>query len=272
MERRSLGVYVRGRPSVGRGYGRRVVDLQRAQVFGAAADVYDEARPEYPAGAIDLIVADDPSLVVDVGCGTGKASRLVMERGVEVLGIEPDERMAAVARSHGLRVEHTTFENWVPGRCEVVFSAQAWHWVDPVRGAHKAAQALSPGGRWLAMWNREDDPAITDVLVDVYARVAPHLIEERRNAHTSESDLVGRVTAGLVASDAFEDAERHDVGWTDELTVARLVARWSTHSGHRLLPTSVAEELHGTLTDLLGGPEQVVRLDYVTLALTARRR
>lgn len=249
-----------------------MVDVQRAQVFGAAADVYDEARPEYPAAAIDLIVADDPTLVVDVGCGTGKAARLVMERGVEVLGVEPDERMAAVARSHGIRVEHTTFEDWVPRRCEGVFSAQAWHWVDPVRGAHKAAQVLPPGGRWLAMWNREDDQAITDVLVDAYARVAPHLIEERRDAHNNESDLVQRVTAGLVASGAFDDVERHDVGWTDELTVARLVARWSTHSGHRLLAVDVAEGLHETLTDQLGGPEQVVSLAYITMALTTRRR
>jgi len=50
-----------------------------------------------------------------------------------------------------------------------------------------------------------------------------------------------------------------------------ITARWSTHSGHRLLPTEVADELHGTLIDQLGGAEQLVTLHDVTMALTARR-
>jgi SAM-dependent methyltransferase len=253
-------------------YGRAVADGERAQIFGSVAGVYDETRPTYPEGAVDLIAADGPSLAVDVGCGTGKAARLVMARDVEVLGVEPDVRMAAIARSHGVRVEHSTFEEWVAVRCDVVFSAQAWHWVDPTRGAVKAAEALSSGGRWLAMWNREDDPAITAVLLDVYARLASHLIGERHEARDNEAALVERVTTGLASSGSFHDPERHDVSWTDRLTVAQLVARWSTHSGHRLLAPDVADELHETLVDRLGGPEHVVTLDYVTMALTARRR
>ncbi len=92
--------------------------------------------------------------------------------------------------------------------------AQAWHWVDPVRGAHQAAAARTIVGRWVAMWSREDDPALTEVLTDVDSRVAPHLVAERRDARDRESELVGLVTAGLTASTAFEHVERHEVSWT----------------------------------------------------------
>ncbi len=94
--------------------------------------------------------------------------------------------------------------------------AQAWHWVDPVRGAHQAAAARTIVGRWVAMWSREDDPALTEVLTDVDSRVAPHLVAERRDARDRESELVGLVTAGLTASTAFEHVERHEVSWTSQ--------------------------------------------------------
>src|SRR5262245_21833755 len=65
--------------------------------FTGLADVYARCRPTYPAAAIALIVArfgpGPGSLLVDVGCGTGISSRLFAERGVPVIGIEPNEDM-----------------------------------------------------------------------------------------------------------------------------------------------------------------------------------
>src|SRR5207248_523841 len=83
-----------------------------------------------------------------VGCGTGIASRPFQDRGCRVTGVEPDERMAAVARRHGLAVEVSRFEDWDPAgrRFDLVVSAQAWHWVDPARGAAQAERALRSGG------------------------------------------------------------------------------------------------------------------------------
>jgi len=249
-----------------------MVDDERAQVFGGAAEAYDRSRPSYPPAVVDLIVADAPATAIDVGCGTGLAARLVMARGVAVLGVEPDERMAAVARRHGVDVVGSRFEDWSGEARDCVFSAQAWHWVDPVRGARAAAAALAPGGQWIAVWNREDDDAVTDVLVSTYERFAPHLIDERRAARTDESDLVAATAAGLAAADAFAPLRRHDVAWTDQLTADRLVARLATHSGHRLLAPEIADELHADLVRGLGGPDAVITLAYTTMALTAHRR
>jgi SAM-dependent methyltransferase len=249
-----------------------VADTHRAQIFGEAADTYDAARPEYPAAVIDLIVLDAPGSAVDVGCGTGKAARKVMARGVAVLGVEPDPRMAAVARSHGVDVVDATFEDWPPSPHDCVFSGQAWHWVDPVCGARKAAAVLPPGGRWAAFWNREHDPRLTEVLVGAYNRWAPQLIDERQAAASNEVALVAGSARGLASTRAFERMERYRVNWTEELGVARLVDRVSTNSGHRLLPTEVASRIHDRVTDELGGADAIVQLDYTTLVLTARRR
>src|SRR5215475_3487386 len=84
----------------------------RAESFGAVADAYDRARPSYPPALIDDLLAAAPADALDVGCGTGKAARLLAERGVPVLGVEVDARMAAVARAHEIPVELGTFEQW----------------------------------------------------------------------------------------------------------------------------------------------------------------
>lgn len=241
-------------------------------MFGEAADTYDDARPDYPVEVIDLIVIDEPTSAVDVGCGTGKAARKVIERGVAVLGIEPDARMAAVARRHGIEVVCSQFEDWEPTHHECVFSAQAWHWIDPVSGAWKAAEVLPTGGRWTAVWNNEDDDRLTGALLGAYSRFAPHLIDERRATTTREAALVERTEGGLLATAAFGPLQRHDVAWTDKLSVGALVDRLSTHSAHRLLPTTDARRLHDAVADDLGGLDARINLDYTTMVLTTCRR
>lgn len=95
--------------------GRVSVDRERAEAFGDDPVRYDRARPSYPDELVADLVAEHPARVLDVGCGTGIASRLFRAPGRTVLGIEPDPRMAAVARGYGLEVEEVRFEGWDPG-------------------------------------------------------------------------------------------------------------------------------------------------------------
>ena len=112
--------------------------------------------------------------MVDVGTGTGIAATLLRQAGCTVLGVEPDERMAALARQAGLAVEVARFEEWDPaGRhFGAVTAAQAWHWVDPVAGAAKAAQALAPGGLLAIFWNSFMPPAEVNEAIGAAYRAA----------------------------------------------------------------------------------------------------
>jgi methyltransferase family protein len=84
-------------------------DRRRAGSFGQDADQYDRARLSYPPELIDDVVDAGVRQVLDVGCGTGIAARQFTARGCSVLGIEPDARMAAVARRHGIAVTVAAF-------------------------------------------------------------------------------------------------------------------------------------------------------------------
>ena len=119
--------------------------------------------------------------MLDIGCGTGKVARGLIERGLTVLGIELDERMAAVARAHGVTVEVAAFEDWDDGgrTFDLITCGDAWHWIDPVRGWRKIGEVLRPGGTVARLWSHHevDEPLRSALRRRVRARGAgdrPH--------------------------------------------------------------------------------------------------
>src|SRR3954468_22257799 len=118
---------------------------QMAESFGADAERYDRTRPRYPDAMVDRIVAAGPGPdVLDVGSGTGIEARQFQAAGCTVLGVDPDAGLAQFARGTGVPVEVSAFETWEPGdrRFDAVVAGTAWHWIDPIAGVAKAAQAL----------------------------------------------------------------------------------------------------------------------------------
>ncbi len=188
------------------GYGRgQASHLQRqvAEGFGADAGRYDRARPTYPADLVDRIIAASPGRdVLDVGCGTGISARLFQAAGCRVLGVDPDPRMAELARQGGTETEVATFEDWDPaGRTfDAVIAAQAWHWVDPVAGAAKAAAVLRPYGRLAVFWNAFDPPKdLRAAFGEIFRRVLPD---------SPSGGFWARPPAGDMAGNDRDDRER----------------------------------------------------------------
>ena len=130
-------------------------DRARAESFGSVAADYARLRPAPPAALVDELVALAPSRVLDVGCGTGKVAGALAARGLSVLGIEIDERMAALAP---VPVELASFEDWDDrGRTfDLITFGDSWHWIDPERGWRKIARVLAPGGTVVRFWNHHE--------------------------------------------------------------------------------------------------------------------
>jgi SAM-dependent methyltransferase len=147
----------------------KIVDVTdhaaHAGSFGPVADLYDRARPAYPAAALDWLLESfaAPPRVIDLGAGTGKLTRLIRDRGLPVTAVEPSPGMRAQLASSvpGVTVVEGSAESMplASGSADVVLVAQAWHWVDPERAVPEVARVLAPGGRLGLLWNVRDDRA-----------------------------------------------------------------------------------------------------------------
>ena len=249
-------------------------DRRRAESFGAAALAYDRARPSYPPALIDDLVAGGPRTALDVGCGTGKVARLLAERDVRVLGVEVDERMAEVARSHGIEVETGGFETWDARgrRFDLIVSGQAWHWIDPEIGATLAARLLRPGGLLVPCWNfSELDPDVSRRVDAVYQRVEAQFADSTvirsggAGPHTVAPHAEMMRTIGLFAS-----VEIRHYAWDKTYTRAEWQALMHTHSDHITLPPERLATLVTAVGEAIDEAGGVAPAHYTTSAVFAR--
>lgn len=249
-----------------------------AESFGVDAQRYDTARPGYPDALVARIVAGSPGReVLDIGCGTGIAARQFQAAGCAVLGVEPDARMADVARARGLPVEVAAFEAWQPAgrRFDTVIAAQSWHWVDPVAGAVKAARVLRSGGRLAIFGHAYEPPAeVAEPFAAACRRVVPDSpfngmparrpLDLYRAAYTE--------TAGTIRETGqFEEPEQWRFDWRQSYTRDQWLDLLRTTGGlTQLRPDQLAEVLGavGAAIDSLGGH---FTMEYTTLAVTAVR-
>jgi len=118
--------------------------------FDEVPELYDRARPTYPDALFDDLVALLPGpRLLEIGCGTGKATAALVGRGFEVTCIELGERLAAVARRKvpSARVLTGDFETWEADReFDAVTAFTAYHWLDAETRFERSARVLRPGG------------------------------------------------------------------------------------------------------------------------------
>ena len=250
------------------------MDDERRLSFGEDAEQYDRARPSYPAAVIDAVCEGaDVRRVLDVGCGTGIASQLFLDRGCEVVGVEPDERMAAVARRRGVSVVVAPFETFSPPAepFDVVASAQAWHWVDQDIGPARAAHVLRQGGRLALISNGYERGELRDELGAVYRQHAPQLLAKTfvlgrpalslREAHAGPIEACGR----------FGPVDEQSFTWERTYTRDEWLDQLPTHSDHRTLPPDVLGCLLEHIGDVIDANGGALTIGHTTELLLAAR-
>jgi SAM-dependent methyltransferase len=132
-----------------------------AHSFGGVADAYERGRPTYPVDAVRWLLGEHPSSVVELGAGTGKLTRVLVELGHDVHATDPDPAMLQILEQQlpGVPTAQASAED-IPlpdASVDAVIAAQAFHWFDLDRALPEAARVLRPGGRICLLWNHRDE-------------------------------------------------------------------------------------------------------------------
>jgi len=219
---------------------------ERANSFGGAAHNYDAHRPRYPDRLIDDVLASGARRLLDVGAGTGIASMQFIERGLDVLAVEPDTRMASVAQAKGIPLEIAQFEQWDPAgrRFDRVVFAASFHWVDPAVALPKIRGILSDGGKLALIWNRLRPTRPTRAEFESIYK--DYMDIDARSADGEPADLTELLTrAGFTVSQRSYPHKLHYP--TDQwIDIA------FTFSNHLTLTADKASELRFRMAELIG--------------------
>lgn len=124
--------------------------------FDGFADLYDEARPRCPRGAVESVLrylGKRPETAVDLGCGTGLSTLAWADAAERVIGVEPGGDMIRVARRKAEKAPNVEFRRafsdatGLPGlSADVVTCSQSFHWMEPGPTLAEVNRILRPGG------------------------------------------------------------------------------------------------------------------------------
>jgi len=259
-----------------------VGDKRLRQIFDEDAELYDRARPGYPpplfADLAALAGTGPGCQVLELGCGTGRATVPLAEQGCAVTAIELGANMADVARRNlrhfpAVRVEIAAFEEWPLPRepFDLVLSATAFHWLDPDVRVTKSADALRPGGALAVISTHHvagGDEAFFAEIQACYERWDPNTAPGFRSPRAADVPDGG---AEIEQSGRFGPVTVRRYEWELTYPTSAYLDLLRTYSNHRALPP---EALAGLLTcirrladDRHGGQ---VRKAYLTELLVAR--
>lgn len=245
--------------------------------FTGLAEVYANCRPSYPTAALDWVWnhcrLSPPSLLIDVGSGTGILSRQLAMRGFRVIGIEPNADMRARAEAEALppgpaptyqdgRAEATGLAD---GVAAAVFAGQAFHWFQPEATLCEFRRVLHTGGWVVLLWNERDE---TDPFTAAYGDV----IRTAPQARVME-DTRARSGAALLASPLFEEGVERTFANEQHLTEEAMLGRAFSMSYAPREPAAV-ETFVASLRQvfLRFQNDGAVKLRYEARVVLARRR
>lgn len=234
------------------------LDRTSAQSFDSASVQYDQYRPSPPQALVDELVALRSVDVLDVACGTGKVAAALVGSEMRVIGVEIDERMANLARGHGVPVEVAEFESWDANgrRFDLITCSDAWHWIDPVRGSEKAATLLRPGGTLALFWSYY---LLDDNVAQLFQRVYDQHAPQARTHSYVPRQAQG---APFEPISAFGPIETRRYRWDTTFSATDWVGLLTTFSDHRALTPQQLQTVQAALLETmedLGGDVAVSR-------------
>ena len=254
---------------------------ERGRVFGEVADVYDDVRPGYPPELVDTVLAavDSPvATAVEPGAGTGKATVALARPGLLITCVEPDPAMAGVLAARfadrpEVTVEVQRFEDWSPpdGGVDLLYCAQAWHWIDAPTRCRLAYRALRPGGV-IALFGHAylfADDGLRERVEAVYHRLAPELISEP--ALSDREPMRQWFAVELAGTDLFTGVSAHVFESLVRFPTERYLALAGTYSAQRMLDADLRERVFADVARTIDRHGGYVDVELSTVLAVAYR-
>jgi SAM-dependent methyltransferase len=254
--------------------------------FNSAAQLYHQARPEYPDELYEELVRlaglTPGDRLLEVGCATGKATLPLARRGFPITCVELGRDLAAEARHNlagvpGVDVVNQGFESWQPppqASFALVFAATAWHWIDPAVRYRKAWEVLRPGGH-LAFWSAihvvpaAGDPFFREIQ-DVYDEIGEGL--PGGWTFLEPADLPDE-RAEIADSGLFAGIAVRRFDWEIVYTAEEYIRLLDTFSGHIEMAGWQRDRLYGEIRRRLAErPDGRLRRHWGAVLHVARRR
>ncbi|MFD9125565.1 class I SAM-dependent methyltransferase [Kitasatospora sp. NPDC059571] len=249
----------------------------RALSFGVVAEAYERFRPGYPVELFDLVVAYAGRPVrtaLEIGAGTGKATRLFARRGVAVTATEPDGAMLAELRKHvpaGVGTVQAAFEQVRPDRrYGLVYAAAALHWTAPVGRWSRMAALLEPGG---VVASFGGPVQLADPAVEEAVRAARSPLLESDEVPSPDGTPPGNAMqwpgTELQRSELFTGVQQHVIERRLTMTAREYIGLLSTISAYLVLPVREQQQVFRRVLEVL--PETVDLAADITVHLARLR-
>ncbi len=227
--------------------------------FDQVPELYDRARPNYPPQLFDDLgsLAQLPAgaRLVEIGCGTGKATVPLAQRGYEITCVELGKHLAAVAQRKlagfaSVEVINTNFENWQPEHAEfdAIVAFTAFHWIAPEVRYTKTAELLREHGKLAVVSTHhvllpDGDPFFVEVQED-YEAVVPDDPKTRADAVGRRIQMrVADRSEEIAGSGRFRNIESRRYLWDVIYNADEYIALLNTYSGHRAFDDETRERL-----------------------------
>ena len=220
--------------------------------FNTTPTLYEEVRPGYPAelirDVIDLSGIKNHSRILEIGCGTGKATRPFAERGYELVCLDIGADLIAVARERLRKYPNVSFleqafEVWkLEGQFDLIISATAFHWVDPKVRYLKASEVLRSGG-CLAVFSNQHIRKDEGFFAESQSLYDKYYLPMSTNRPTHATSFPG--------VEAFQDPIKRVYPWTQTYSSEQYIKLLGTYSGHIALPDENRHRLFEGIVDLI---------------------
>ncbi len=256
---------------------------QRSKVFNDTAELYDQVRPGYPDELVEAVIRmsgiPEGGDILEIGCGTGQATRSFAKRGYQMTCLEAGDRLAELAAVNfkgnaGVRVVKAHFEEWpLPAQgFDLVLAATSFHHLEPGIRFEKCAQALKPGGGLAIFFNApgEGDPSFRAGLDSAYRAHAAELASDFKSATLEKR--ADPSSLNQEAGPCFEPFQVRRFPWQAAYGTEDYLGLLNTYSDHAMLDEKRRQGLHAAIRKVCEDRGGRVPVAYVAVLFIAKRR